>query len=77
MKFLPILLLTSCFCTAQVIKDVYKSELQVKGTAISSYNISVLILHEDGTFELQNQKYSTKKMAKNRIISNLITTTGK
>lgn len=69
--------MTCSISNAQFIKEIYKSEIRAESPDIGTYNINVLILNNDGTFELQWQTYATKKMAKRHVILNLITRMGK
>ncbi len=51
--------------------DIYRIENKSESPAFATYNVNVLILHNDGTYEIMYQQYQTKKMMKKNIILNL------
>lgn len=73
-SLLLILFIFVCgICKAQTIEEIYKLETRVENT----YNINVLVLYSDESYQLFWYTFSSKKMAKNYNFSDLEIEKGK
>ncbi len=72
MRILVILIFFNCIISFGQSKDkIYRLEAKKESPGIGSYIVNVLLLEEDGNYEIKYQEYLTKKRKKRNLIFNL------
>ncbi len=69
-----------CFTTnfyAQNNVDIYRVEQRMESPSVGTYNVSILMLKEEGKYEIFHQEYPSKKMMKKNVILHLEKEEGK
>ncbi len=65
------LILIFCFTSSlysQKNIDIYRVEQRTESPAVGTYNVSILMLKNDGKYEIFHQEYFSKKMMKKNVI---------
>ncbi len=67
------ILLIAIFCFtasiyAQNKDEIYRVESKIENPGIATYDVNILTLYENGSYELMHQKYRTKKFMKKNVV---------